>query len=124
VVNDVAWSADGNEVWALGPGLVMMWRVREGVLVDAPEEHFEAVLPAHDAGAVWVVARNGQLREISTAEGRPGRVLRVPDTITSAAGSRDGTVAAVSGRRGLWIVRLTGANAGATRRIAPAGCAL
>jgi WD40 repeat protein len=124
-IRDVAWSANGNEVWALGPpGLVMMWRVRDGVLVNAPGEHFEAVLPAADPNSVWVVARSGDLSEIGVNTGRRRRLIRVPDTVTSAAASPNGTVAAISGKHGLWIVQLRGANTGSHRRVALAKCSL
>jgi TIR domain len=124
VIRDVAWSADGNDVWALGPGVVLMWDVRQGVLVDKPDTHFEGVLPAASSGQIWAVSQDGRLSELSVATGTRSRVLRVPDTVTSAAGSPDGSVAALSGEHGLWIIRLSGKGSGATRHEALPNCSL
>jgi hypothetical protein len=122
-VRDVAWSRDGNRVWALGRGLVMSWRVRDGtVLIDAPQAQFEALLPAGRFGRAWVVTRTGHLEEFDIDTGHRLRLLSVPDTIFSAAADPSGEIAALSGASGVWIVRLGAHAAGKPRRLAVPGC--
>jgi hypothetical protein len=109
-VRALAWSVDGRELWALCPGMVESWSVRDGtVLIDEPSQAFEAVFPSASGTATWAVSDDGHLREIDTATGRSIATLRVPDTINSGSAASDGSVAALSGTRGEWIVPLSGA---------------
>jgi hypothetical protein len=121
-VRDLAWSQDGGRLWALGPKLVVAWDVRDGaVLLDRPEARFEALLPAASADSVWAAGRDGRLRELDVGSGEVLATLRVPDEISSGGGATDGSVAALSGDRGLWIVPLDG---GAARLMRLPGCSL
>jgi TIR domain len=107
-IRDLAWSEDGRRLWALGRKLVVSWPVRDGlVLVDEPAARFEALLPAASDSAAWVVADDGELRQIAIDDGRVLARMRVPDEIHAAAGAPDGAVAALSGERGVWIVPLS-----------------
>jgi hypothetical protein len=121
-IRALAWSADGRELWALCPGFVESWSVRDGtVLIDEPSQAFEAVFPSASGTAAWAVGHDGELREIDTATGAPIATLRVPDTIDSGAAASDGSVAALSGTRGEWIVPLSG---GRPRLVHVPGCQL
>src|SRR5262249_42834253 len=103
-IRDLVWAADGARLWGLGEKLVVSWPVRDGhVLVDEPDSSFEALLPAARDSAVWVVSREGELRQIAINDGRVLARLRVPDEVHSGSGSPDGSVAALSGTRGVWI---------------------
>jgi WD40 repeat protein len=106
-IRDLAWSADGGRLWALGGKLVVSWDTRDGaVLLDDPNARFEALLPAARESAAWAVARDGELRMFNTGNGTVLATLHVPDEILSGAGAPDGSFAALSGERGLWIVPL------------------
>jgi TIR domain len=106
-IRDLAWSADGSHLWAAGGRLVVSWRVRDGkVLVDDPGAEFEALLPAARPDAAWAVASGGDLRMFDTKTGKVLATRRIPDHVLSGAGAPGGTVAAISGDRGLWVVPL------------------
>jgi hypothetical protein len=108
-IRDLAWSRDGSRLWALGRGLVNSWKARDGsVLLDIEEGQFEALLPAAAHSSAWVIARNGLLRKIDIGSGKVSGRLQVPDEILSGGGAADGSVAALSGEKGLWIVPLEG----------------
>lgn len=114
-IRDLAWSVDGAHLWALGRGLVVAWDVRDGVvLLNRSDERFEALLPG-GAGTAWVVGQSGTLRKFDVGNGRVLTTLRVRDKIHAGGGAADGSVAALSGERGLWIVPL----GGATPRLMP-----
>lgn len=109
-IRDVAWSASGARLWALGNRLVVSWRVGEGTTVlDEPSERFEAVFPGSSKSTAWVASADGRLREVDLEDGSTVSTLRVDDDIHSAAGDQDGGMAALSGERGLWLVPLGGA---------------
>jgi hypothetical protein len=123
-VRALAWSADGRRLWALCHSMVVSWAVRDGtVLLDEPAENFEAVFPGGTPGSAWVVAHDGTLREFDTHThtGSTLARLRVPDEIDSAGAAADGTVAALSGAHGEWIVPLDGAR---PRHLDLPGCEL
>lgn len=121
-IRDLAWSTDGRRLWALGGKRVVSWPVREGrVLLDAPNKSFEALLPAAEDSQAWAVAGDGGLLRFSIDDGRVLERLRVPDEVMSGAGSPDGSVAALSGRRGIWIAPLDGDLR--PRLVKPADCA-
>lgn len=86
-VRDLAWSADGTEVWAVaGDNRVSSWRWRIGhVLIDDPALWFVSVAGPAD---------NGEL----VATTRDGRVYRVQDTVTSElrTSARDTVSSAIS----------------------------
>lgn len=108
-IRDLAWSRDGSRLWALGKGLVTSWKARDGsVLLDIEKGQFEALLPAAARSSAWVVARNGLLRKIDVDSGKVIGRLQVPDEILSGGAAADGSVAALSGEKGLWIVPLEG----------------
>ena len=71
-----------------------------------PDRRFEALLPAADDEAVWAVPQDGRLRKLDIDSGRTLGTLRLPDEIRSGSGAPDGSVAAISGERGLWLVSL------------------
>jgi WD40 repeat protein len=107
-VRDLMWAPDGAQLWALTDGKVVSWPVRDGnVLIDEPAQAFQAILPSSRPNAVWVVARDGDLRELNFTSGETLARLHVPDTINSAGGSPDGSIAALSGMRGEWILPLS-----------------
>lgn len=120
-IRNLAWSTDGARLWALGRGLAVSWDARDGeVLLNLPEERFEALLPSGE-GMAWVVGESGLLRRFDVDSGRVLATLRVPDEVNSGGGAPDGSVAALSGERGLWIVPLDGA----APRLVPMGeCSL
>jgi WD40 repeat protein len=119
---DVAWSIDGMHVWALDDGRVFSWLTGDAVtLVDDPSADFNSVLPAASENDVWIVGTH-TLTEISVATGRAFRTITLPDTLTSAGATTDGSLALVSGQRYLWIVPLSGS--GRPRHITLPGCAL
>ena len=119
---DVAWSSDGTHVWALDDGRVFSWPMGEAVtLVDNPAASFNSVLPAASAGDVWIVGRH-TLAEISVATGQTIHRITIPDTLTSAGGTLDGSLALVSGQRYLWVVPLSGT--APPRHVTLSGCAL
>jgi TIR domain len=119
---DVAWSADGDRVWAIGRRQVVSWTVRDGtVLRDSPRRSFEAVLPGTTARTAWVVAHGGGLEELDVQTGKHLRSIKIPDRLKSAGASADGHFAAVSGEHALWLVSLT---AGTVRRVAMKDCML
>jgi hypothetical protein len=91
------------------------------VLLDEPAEDFETVFHGHEPRTAWVVAHDGTLSEIDTRTGSILERLRVADTIDSAAAAPGGTVAALSGARGEWIVPLNG---GRPRLLRLPGCEL
>lgn len=108
-IRDLAWSVDGGRLWALGDELVVSWDVRDGaVLLDRPGEPLEALLPAAEESAVWVATQSGELQLVDVDSGRTTTTLHVPDEILSGGGAPDGSIAALSGARGLWIVPLEG----------------
>ena len=109
-IRDVAWSASGERLWALGNRLVVSWRAGEGTAVlDEPGERFEAVLPGSSKSTAWVVSANGRLKQVDLMDGHTVTTMRVRDEIYSAAGDQTGGMAALSGERGLWLVPLDGA---------------
>jgi hypothetical protein len=106
---DLAWAADGMRVWALTPGRVVAWSILDGrILRKDPTAAYEGLLPAANRGEVWVVANDGVLAELSLATGSVVASRRVPSTVSTAAGSPDGSVAVVSGARREYLVSLTG----------------
>ncbi len=119
---DVAWSSDGTHVWALDDGRVFSWPIGDAVtLVDNPAASFNSVLSAASAGDVWIVGRH-VLTEISVATGETIHRITIPDTLTSAGGTPDGSLALVSGQRYLWVVPLSGT--ARPRHVTLSGCAL
>jgi TIR domain len=119
---DVAWSSDSSHVWAIGRREVIGWKVRDGVVLrDVPSRHFEAVLPGEADHTAWLVADTGGLEELDVTTGKHLRSIHIPDQIASAAGSADGRVAVVSGRRALWLVSLV---TGSARQVHLADCKL
>lgn len=109
-IRDVAWSASGARLWALGNGLVVSWRVGEGTTVlDEPSERFEALFPGSSKSTAWVASADGRLRQVDLEDGSTVSTLRIDDDIHSAAGDQSGGMAALSGERGLWLVPLGGA---------------
>lgn len=107
-VRGLMWAPDGARLWALTDGMVVSWPVRDGTtLIDEPAQAFQAILPSARPDAVWVVSRDGELRELNFTSGATLARLHVPDTINSAGGSPDGSIAALSGVRGAWIIPLS-----------------
>lgn len=107
-IRDLAWSNDGGRLWALGERLVVAWDSRDGeVLLNRPGQRFEALLPGA-AGTAWAVSGDGALQRFEVDGGRWLETLRVDDEIHAGGGASDGSVAALSGERGLWIVPLDG----------------
>lgn len=118
---DLAWTPDGRRLWGLSGRQAMSWPARDGrVLVDEPGTRFQAVMPSDREGIVWVVDAGGRLRQLGLSNGRVLRTLRVHDKVVAAADDAAGTVAALSGERGIWIVPLTGT---APRLVRAAACA-
>jgi hypothetical protein len=106
-IRDLAWSHDGARLWGLTRGLVVSWPIRDGsVLLDQPDEQFEALLPAASGTEAWVIGQDGKMRRFEIGSGQVTARAQIPDTILSGTGAADGSVAALSGERGLWIVPL------------------
>ncbi len=103
---DVAWSADARRLWGVTARKVVSWSVGEAfTLLDDPTAAFNTVLAAADPHAVWVVS-DFALTEIDVRSGSVLTERPIDDTILSAGGSSDGTVAALSGKKHEWIVPL------------------
>jgi len=121
-IRDLAWSSDGRKLWALGNRLVVSWSVRDGrVLFDDPSERIEALFPAASHSEAWTASQSGALRRFNVDDGAIHDVLRIPDQILSGAGSDDGSIAALGGNHGLWLVPLDG---GAPHLIKVTDCTL
>ncbi|MEJ2858048.1 MULTISPECIES: toll/interleukin-1 receptor domain-containing protein [unclassified Saccharothrix] len=111
-IGDLAWSADGNRIWATAGPKVVSWRWTTGtVLVNEPTRWFQAILPADSAHQAWLVERQGSLRLVSLQNGQTAREIRVDDTVIAVGGN--GTTVIIRGLTANWLVRLAD---GATRR--------
>lgn len=119
---DVAWSVDGASVWALDDARVFSWRLGNAVtLADDPGESFNSVLPATGPGDAWIIGKHA-LTEISVSTGKTLHVITLPDTLSTAGATPDGSLALVSGARYLWVVPLSGT--GQPRHVTLRGCSL
>jgi hypothetical protein len=119
---DVAWSRDGEHVWALSSDTVFSWLIGPSVtLVDQHGADYNSVLPAASPRAVWIVGTHA-LTEISVATGAVLASKQIDDTLYSAGGTSDGSLALVSGQRFLWVVPLVGRSA--PRHVRLPGCSL
>ncbi|MFF9310006.1 toll/interleukin-1 receptor domain-containing protein [Streptomyces sp. NPDC014748] len=85
-LTDLVWTARGDRVWGLSGRRVVSWQVADGeVLLDRPDEWFQAVLPAHDEAHLWVVSRAGRLRLVTRATGAVVRTHEAGGVVGSAA---------------------------------------
>ena len=81
---DVAWSADGQRIWALYPGRVLSWPMSSGrTVLNEPDQWFQAVFP-QDESSAWIVDRKGRFRLVDLETSEVLRSFDVDSTIFAA----------------------------------------
>ncbi|MEV7323134.1 TIR domain-containing protein [Streptomyces sp. NPDC093970] len=117
-VTDVVWAGRGDRIWALAGRGVVSWPFADGaVVLDLPDEWFQAVLPARDQAHLWVVSRSGRLRMLARDSAAVVRTLDVEGPVTYAADDHRGRNAAVVDVEGEQV-RIVDLATGATHAIA------